>query len=572
MAKEDVLPLMEVVLRLNGVAAVEESGLYRIVPLSDMAKEPAQVSIGRDAQKMIVTGKAILQIIPINYVKSTDMVKMLTPFASNNALIVDVPNSNNVIIVDTDANVKRLLQIVEIFDSERMKQTRPQVHVYPVQNSKAKDVASLLQQIFLGASASSGSSSSSAAASGTKQPTGGYNQPMAQAAQAQVTSAPIGGTVNLVSEITRIFPDEVTNSVIILSTAPDYELIAETIKQIDIQPRQVMIEAVVASVELTNKLDLGVAWTIKNDFTIHPFGKDVTFDGPLTLNPTGYSTKSDGTVVANAPLSDTSFTFTASDLTGNAKLLIQTLAQRGKANILSSPHILVSDNREARIQVGDQIPIATSVTTPTTGTVNNDNSLLQTSSIQYKDTGTILKVKPQVNDSGLVALELTQEVSSAKLSPVLGSQQYTISKKEVTSNLVVQDGETIVIGGLIDEQISKSKRGIPLLMDIPFLGHLFGQTINETTKSELVILLTPHVIRNQKEAQSVTSSYIQRSKGLREQFKDDEVYGKTFRQEAQPAVDTQGQVETPAVRETPGQGTGAQPPVQEERKDWFFSE
>ncbi|MFA5352746.1 MAG: secretin N-terminal domain-containing protein [Thermodesulfovibrionales bacterium] len=526
--KEDVLPLMEVVLRLNGVGVVEDNGLYRVVPIGDIAREPAAVAIGREADKVRITGKALLQIVPMKYVKSSDMVKMLTPFASTNAVIVDVPNSNNIIIVDTDSNVKRLLQIIGIFDSERMKQTRPQVHVYAVQNSKAKDVASLLQQIFLGAS--SGGSSSASKSQSAVTP----GQPLAQPAtgQAQITTASIGGATNLVSEITRIFPDEVTNSVIVLASPEDYELIGETIKQIDIQPRQVMIEAVVAQVKLEDKLNLGIAWTLQTDFNIKGFNKDgINITGPLVLNPTGYTKNDDGSLSPNAPLSDTSFTFTAYDKTGqNAKLLIQTLAARGKANVLSAPHILVSDNKEAKIQVGDQIPIATSVTTPTTGTTQNDSTILQTSSIQYKDTGTILKVKPQVNDSGLVALELTQEVSSPSLTTVLGSSQYTISKSEVTSNLVVQDGETIVIGGLINEKIDKARRGIPLLMDIPFIGHLFGTTVNETTKTELVILLTPHVIKNQQEAAAVSSGYLQRMKGLREQFGKDEVFGSTFNQ------------------------------------------
>ena len=147
---ENVLPLMEVILRLNGIGIVEETGLYRIVPIGDIAKEPSPVSYGRDPGKIQITGKALLQVVPIIYVQSSEALKLITPFASNNAVLIDVPKSNQIIIVDTDANVKRLLKLIEVFDNDKLKQRKPQVFVYQVQNSKAKDIATLLQQIFTG--------------------------------------------------------------------------------------------------------------------------------------------------------------------------------------------------------------------------------------------------------------------------------------------------------------------------------------------------------------------------------------------------------------------------------------
>jgi type II secretory pathway component GspD/PulD (secretin) len=495
-AKENVLPLMEVILRLNGIAIVEEGGLYRIIPISDIPKEPAAVGIGRESEKVKITGKALLQVVPVKYIPSSELVRLLTPFLSKNAAIVDVPKTNYIIIVDTDANVKRLLQLVEIFDSEQLKQVTPKVFVYPVQNSKAKDVANMLQQIFTGAKPT------------TPAPVRPTTAPRTPTAQPQPTPVPqpqvfIGaeGGEALVSEVTRIIPDEVTNSVIILATPEDYEIIAETIKKIDIVPRQVMIEAMVVSVTLTDNLRFGLQWTIQNDFNIKdikPFKNDVNISGPLTLN---------------TPTTDSVFTFTAYDLAiaKNVKLMIQSLAKEDKAKILSSPHILVADNREAKIQVGDQIPIATSTTTtPISGGTTVTNTT--TATIQYKDTGTILKVKPQINDSGLVALEITQEVSKGNTTTVLGTEQFIISKREVTTNLVAQDGQTIVIGGLIDETTSKVRTGIPFLSRIPILGYLFGSTVDDTTRTELIILLTPHVVRNQQEAGNTTSDYLDRFK------------------------------------------------------------
>jgi type II secretory pathway component GspD/PulD (secretin) len=492
-AKENVLPLMEVILRLNNIAIVEEGGLYRIIPMGDIPKEPAPVGIGRESEKVKITGKALLQVVPVKYIPSSELVRLLTPFLSKNAAIVDVPKTNYIILVDTDANVKRLLQLVEIFDSEQLKQVTPQVFVYPVQNSKAKDVANMLQQIFLGGRPTTQAQARPATAPRT--PTPAQPTPVPQP---QISMGPEGGEA-LVSEVTRIIPDEVTNSVIILATPEDYKLIAETIKKIDIVPRQVMIEALVASITLTDNLRFGLQWTIQNDFNIKdikPFKNDVNISGPLNLN---------------TKITDSVFTFTAYDLAKDVKLMIQSLAKEDKAKILSSPHILVADNREAKIQVGDQIPIATSTTTtPISGGTTVTNTT--TATIQYKDTGTILKVKPQINDSGLVALEITQEVSKGNTTTVLGTEQFIISKREVTTNLVAQDGQTIVIGGLIDETTSKVRTGIPFLSRIPILGYLFGSTVDDTTRTELIILLTPHVVRNQQEAGNTTSDYLDRFK------------------------------------------------------------
>ena len=495
-AKENVLPLMEVILRLNGIGIVEEGGLYRIIPIGDLPKEPASIGMGRDPETLQTTGKAILQIVPLNYMQSTEMIRILTPFLSLNAVVIDVPKSNHIIIVDTDANVKRLVQLVRIFDSESLKQIKPRVFVYAVQNGKAMEVASLLQQIFLGAKPLSAESSGKTAAPYKTPVPGQTQQTPALKPQPQISSGTAGGE-SMVSEGTRIIPDETTNSIVILGTPEDYAIVLEALQQIDIVPRQVMIEALVAEVTLTDNLRFGLQWLIQNDvkLQVKPFENDINLSGPLAFK----------SLIEGATL-----TYTAVDLVGNTKLLIQSLADDNKAKILSSPHILVSDNREARIQVGDQIPISTSTTsTPIGGTIPTNTT---TSTIQYKDTGTILKVKPQVNDSGLVSLEISQEVSKANIVNVLGTQQYQITKRDISTNLVAQDGQTIVLGGLIDETASKGRSGIPFLSKIPILGYLFGSTIDDTTRTELIILLTPHVIRNQQESGKTTSDYLNRFK------------------------------------------------------------
>jgi len=496
-AKDDVLPLMEVILRLNGIGIVEEGGLFRIIPIADLSKEPTPVMIGRDADKIRITGKALVQVVPVLYSQSADLTRILTPFLSKSAVIIDVPKSNYIIIVDTDANIKRLVQLVGIFDNEQLKQITPKVFVYPIQNSKAKDVSALLQQIFLGSRPAA--KPAVAARPGTP---GVPAQPGGQpSTQPQVISGGQSTGEILVAEGTKIIPDEITNSIVVLATPEDYLVIYDTIQKIDIVPRQVMIEALIAEVTLSDNLNFGMQWSISNDLTIEadPFKKKINLQG--------------GVFNFQAPISSPNFTYTALDAAGKIKLQIQSLAAQDKAKILSSPHILVSDNREARIQVGDQVPIATSTTT-TTVTAGVTPSI--TSTIQYKDTGTILKVKPQVNDSGLVALEISQEVSDFKTTSLFGSDQIVISKREATSNLVAQDGQTIVIGGLIKDKITKGRSGLPFLSKLPVLGYLFGSTTDLDERTELIILLTPHVIRHQIDAKDVTSGYLKRLQGLKD--------------------------------------------------------
>jgi type II secretory pathway component GspD/PulD (secretin) len=485
--KAEVLPVMEIILRLNGIGVVEESGLYRIISISDIPKEPAPIRFGRDPESVELKGLSIVQVVQLQYISSAEILKILTPLLSQGGAIIEVPPSF-IIIADTDANVKRLLHVVEIFDSERLKMAKPQVFVYPVQNGKAKDVATMLQQIFLGQKPATPTPAKTTTPARTPSPT----------PSTPLTAGGEGGEA-IVSEETRIFADEVTNTIIILATPEDFTTIAETIKKIDIVPRQVVIEALIAQVTLTDNLDFGMKWILQNDIKISGlkfFKNPVTIAGPLDLE----------TTIGGG----SNFTFTAYDQRGNTKLLLQSLALEGKAKILASPHILVSDNREASIQVGSQVPLATSTSTTPLAAVTELTSTI-TSSVQYKDIGIILKVKPQVNESGLVALELSQEISSLGANVSIAGQSFaSINKTEAKTDLVAQDGQTIIIGGLIREDLTQSKSGIPILYKIPVIGSLFGSTVNEKTRTELIILLTPRVMRNVEEAKIVTSDYIDR--------------------------------------------------------------
>ena len=486
-AEENVLPLLEVILRLNGIAMVEESALFRIIPMSDAPREPAPVVYGRDPQGVQLSGKALLQVIPIRFLQSTEMVKLITPFVSTNAVVVDIPKSNHVILVDTDSNVKRILKLIALFDNEQQKEKLPQVFVYNVQNGKAKDVATLLQQIFLGAKPPAETSQPRAATPGIQTPA------PAPAAKAPVVVASHMAGEALVSDSTKIYSDDILNAVIIVATAEDFAKIKQTIDRIDVVPRQVLIEGLIASVNLTDNMSLGLAWSLKGTL------------GSVLSTTIGLNTASLASPTAGK---SAGFTFTGIDPSGEVRALISALATVSKAKLLAAPHILVSDNREARIQVGQQVPIVTSETYGST-------TIAPQRTIQYKDIGIILKVKPRVNEGGLVSIEISQEISNYEtITLYADEQQIILNKTDASTNLVVQDNQTIIIGGLIREDTSASNTGIPWLNKIPILKYLFGNTDDSSRRQEIVILLTPRVIKSIQDISDVTTEYVDKFKDV----------------------------------------------------------
>ncbi len=521
--RDEVLSVMEVVLRLNGIGFVEEKGLYRILPLSEVSNELVYAQMGKMPKNVAIE---LFAFKNVNIKDSMSDIENAIGLSSQfgKVRIVPIYRLNAILAVASDKrDLDYVRAWVKAFDT-MFADAKPTIMVYPLQNSKAAHVASMLQSIFSGGGGGGGGAAPTLGAplaprTAMATPTGGPTLGGPTQALHTGPAATVTGTGFLVSPETKIFADEITNSLVILAIPADYDFIKDTIRKIDTVQRQVVLEALIVRVQLNNNLSFGFSWSFSNSVKISgvkPFKNDINLHGNVTDNPGILPTDSNG----NPSPSSTGFTFIGYDPTGHVRAVINALEGESKAKVLAAPHILVSDNREARIQVGSQIPIATSTTTTPLSTVSTTTSTTpsvlntSTSTIQYKDIGIILKVKPQINDSGLVTLELTQEVSSVGTTPtVIAGQDFTsIDKEEVTSNLIAQDGETIIIGGLIREDSSKSKDGIPFLSKIPIIGNLFGNTSNTSDRSEIIVLLTPHVMRNMEEAEKVTSGYVERYK------------------------------------------------------------
>jgi general secretion pathway protein D len=295
----------------------------------------------------------------------------------------------------------------------------------------------------------------------------------------------------------RITADEINNALVIAANPDDYAHIAAALQRLDIRPLQVVIDATIAEVDLTNQLSYGLQYFIQSG----------SFHALLANPPAASSSATTATTPTTSagPLAVfQGFNFlpganlAVTGANGSA-VILQALSQLTRVQVLSSPNLLVLNNQPARIQVGDEVPIATqsAVSTLAPGAP-------QVNSIEYRDTGVILGITPRVNASGLVLLDVSEEVSSAGSTTTSTISSPTISQRRITSSVAVSDGQTIAIGGLIQDQRTKGKNGVPFLQDIPGLGFLFGAHSNDFTRTELIVLITPHVIRSSDDARAIT--------------------------------------------------------------------
>jgi general secretion pathway protein D len=273
-----------------------------------------------------------------------------------------------------------------------------------------------------------------------------------------------------------IFPDQRTNSLLIRANQADYRVLAAAVTQLDTRPLQVLIEVVIAEVRHDRQFGLGVDFRIPDQVV---GGSDVVIGGELTGGSAG------DVVLRIMKMGEV-----------DASIVLHALSASGDVNILSRPVILAQNNEEARIMVGDQRPfIQISRALPT------DNAA-RDQVIQYRDVGTRLTIRPTINPDGYVTLTVLQEVSTATDVTQFGAP--VISTREAETRLLVKDGHTVVIGGLIDQVRTSTASGIPVLKDIPVLGNLFRSTTRRTNTSELFLFLIPHVLYSDDDVDTAT--------------------------------------------------------------------
>jgi general secretion pathway protein D len=302
----------------------------------------------------------------------------------------------------------------------------------------------------------------------------------------------------------KIIADEANNSIVIVASAQDYEVILPVIEQLDVMPLQVLIDATVVQVKLTDKLQYGISW---------------------------YFNEGNSQTLINSAASIAAATATGGLSTfynaGSVKALLKAEASLDNINVISSPSLMVLNNQKAKINVGQQVPISTGSTSfPLGGGISGTSSSVS-NSIQYKDTGVTLDVTPRVNANGLVIMKLKQVVSNVVDNSTLTDptetekQSPTIDKKEITSSVAVHDGETIVLGGLISDDVTDNKKGVPYLFKLPLIGALFGGTSKSDIKTELVVLITPRVVKSKQDSRIISNEFKRKLTGIYQEEKAD---------------------------------------------------
>lgn len=302
----------------------------------------------------------------------------------------------------------------------------------------------------------------------------------------------------------KIIADEGNNALIIVATAQEYAVIQRVLKQLDVLPLQVMIDATIVEVTLKDSLQYGIQWYFN-----HQNGGNNVIQGGSTKASSGI----DLTAAAlGAATSGFSYAFTSGSK--DIAAVLNASAVNEKLNVISSPSLMVLNNQEASIKVGDSVPVRSSVSSNTSSSSVN-GSIIQTSSIQMIDTGVNLSVRPRVNAGGLVLMDILQSVNAAtETTTSTGIDSPTIKKREIETSVAVQSGETIVLGGLIDDSDKYNRDGVPLLHEIPLIGPLFGGSVRTNDKKELVVLITPRVMKSRQDAQEVTDEFKRKLTGI----------------------------------------------------------
>ncbi len=284
----------------------------------------------------------------------------------------------------------------------------------------------------------------------------------------------------------RIVADPRNNALLVWSTPAEYRMILTTIRELDIIPLQTLIEATIVEVTLRDNLEYGLQWFFRAGDSSFTFSDTAT--GAIAPSFPGFS-----------------YVLSATDV----QVVLDALTEITDIKVISSPQLLVLDNEAARLQVGDEVPIATQSSQSI-----DDPAAPLVSTIEYRDTGVILEVTPRVNAGGLVVLDIVQEVSTVSETTSSTLNSPTISTRRIESTVAVQGGETVALGGLIEDTRTDIEIGIPLLADIPILGNLFKTTTDRIERTELLVLLTPRVVRDLQDARDVTQELRERLTGL----------------------------------------------------------
>jgi general secretion pathway protein D len=578
LAKDELIPTLEMLLRMNNAVLIRDANIYHIEPASE-----AMYSSGFSAPGGAGKTGFQVRVIPVRNVPVQNIADVIKPLVQDKT-ILNVDATRNILIASgTPDEVGRVMDMVSTFDTDVMRgrsfglfpltHVEPEtlikeleqifykkgkegeeneffrfisverlnavmaithqasylrdienwvfrldrantasgggVNVYRVQNVDAEELAATLNEIFTGAARKEKKAKvapgQDAAEVSNKQQSDKQKKTPASKGSTQTGDAEVAN----VGEV-KIIADVANNSVVTVATPQEYEVMLPIIKQLDVLPLQVLIDASVVSVRLTDNLQYGIEWFLKQGDT--GISSNSGKSGGVNLT---------SLAVAGAEAFGTGGLSVVQN-SADIKAVLHAEATKGNVNVISSPSLMVLNNQQAKINVGQQVPISTGTSSIPLAGGAVAPSFAQSNTIQYKDTGVTLEVTPRVNANGMVIMEIKQIVSSVVSLPATGStatqqQTPTIDKKEIESSVAVRDGESIVLGGLIDEQDTENRGGIPFLYDLPLIGPLFGSTSHDKTKNELVVLITPRVVKSKQDSRLISDEFKRKLTGIYEE-------------------------------------------------------
>jgi general secretion pathway protein D len=420
--------------------------------------------------------------------------------------VIPIERMNSVLIVTTQPKYLEMARgWLEKIDQAGVGGGGTRFYVYQVRNGKAENLAQLVGDLF---SARRTTTSTPTLAPGQRPAqisSTPFNQPQGQTTTTTVTppagaaTFQIPGSGGTTSGEVRVIADKDTNSLLILASPGDYEVIVNALKQLDISRRQVLVEVLLAEVTLTDDLQYGIDWFIRSSSNPNWVGSQ-NFGGTLAPGNANTTSTVPGPIAAGTLAPANYPGLQLINLSGTeVRAVLRALGTDGKTKVLASPQIMVLDNEKAEIKVGDRISVQTAQQTGVstgTGVVN---------SFQYLETGILLAVTPRINSGGMVTLDINQEVSAPVANTVSAANPNpNVSTRNAKTSVVVANGESIVLGGLIRENMTFSGGGIPLLSKIPVLGALFGSQNFHRDRTELVLLITPKIVSDPTQARQAT--------------------------------------------------------------------
>ena len=564
------------VLHVKGFATVEQENTIKIVPLREIKQEDLPTDFGGEPGARIIT-----RLIPLQYIDTADVVTLLTPLVSKDGLLTAFAPSNTLILIDSRSNIDKILRILGEIDVEG---TGNVMEVFQLKNASVAEVAKTLDLLYKEAAAPQvsrrrGRAVRSVAPKGaspkfipdartnilivlagqelmedigdliakldipTPTGTGRINVYYLENADAEEISKVLASLTEkrpgtpqaagqaptikgvIAAELeggVKITADKATNSLIIIASLNDYQTLVDVIKKLDIRRRQVYVEALVMEINLDNARDLGVefrgAAELRNDGAVLG-GTNFGFQG--NLNDLILS------LATGNPLLFSGTGLLAAGIAGNVTLpdgteipaitaVLRAAQTSENLNILSTPHLLTLDNKEAEIIVAENIPFITSQSRDTTNLANVINT------VERKDVGIILRFTPRINESDFVSLDIYQESSAVQATSLLTISEVgpITTKRSAKTSVLVKSGDTVVLGGMMQDTVTNNESKVPILGDIPLLGYLFRFSAVKHEKTNLLIFLTPHVIRTPEEMNEVTTENQQKMDRFIEQNRD----------------------------------------------------